>query len=116
MAGVFEMYEARKAAGEKLEFDKVTEDELADMRRHHSIAEIAELFGVSNGKVTAKCRRYGIRLFDLLAFEALGKMQECGLSEVMERITRNPEDKEAWAEWETKLQELRASLLSRARE
>lgn len=54
----------RKNNGEKLDWDKVTKDELAELYKHYPDSTIAELYGISQSRVKSKREKWNIKLAD----------------------------------------------------
>lgn len=54
----------RKNNGEKLDWDKVTKEELAELYKHYPDSTIAELYGISQSRVKSKRKKWNIKLAD----------------------------------------------------
>jgi hypothetical protein len=69
---LFKQLQMQKSAGEKLEFNELTKDELKRLSQHDDMSDqsIADLYDVTKGRVTYKRRKFGItfrnKLYDEL--------------------------------------------------
>ena len=54
----------RKNNGEKLDWDKVTKEELAELYKHYPDSTIAELYGINQSRVKSKRKKWSIKLDD----------------------------------------------------
>ncbi|QDY83492.1 hypothetical protein FQU75_08730 [Paenibacillus polymyxa] len=64
MMGIFKEFEAKKAAGEELSIDDLTQEDLKTMFIDEQISDymIAQLFDVKESKITYRRRKYGITI------------------------------------------------------
>lgn len=73
--GLFEELETRRQRGEALDFEKLSDGELERLWWDEDCSDrmIANLFGVSKSRVTARRRRLGLNLRDMCLMKVLSQ-------------------------------------------